>query len=649
VRRSYRYFSRWCFPFAAFACAIGIAASANAWFDDEHRDIGVAALGKLPADERAVMEQLWADAKSAFRGPLCARISEGDQGGAPRCIDFPALPALAGDHSCSPADLVTKVLPHEWVLDVAAVAAETKAELAAATSRQEHLNIIAGANFSMQAADSQYVTRAGSNNAHFLRARSSNDVSVYAARCVQKNEPLNALGLYLHYHTAALALAQEFGAAAPGVARARMARDVLALEAYALHWLEDIHAAGHMVGSWGDMAWRKGTHDYYNEFGLDTRTWSGTPFVAFGDSHMRSGDRERSAAAVAQSLHELTMALRPGDALGILAAEAQPTPEAVFGFDSCRASAVPPRGVSTAVLNGMLPQLQSLPVPGHDSTQAHLPRFREELGVFLGAFAGAGIAANWGRGALDMSGDLAAGARLGFGAEGITGSVGTGIAFLEAGIAMQTAQFSSCARDSDCDAVGTNAVLPRVPARLGLRLGLRLPFYLIPGDMLILAPLLALIDMEALSNVSVAAASGGLIPYEQSFRTSVGTFQLVIGREVSAVLFGYLSDITEVVRTGTAANGDAQLSIINARSIAFMFPVLEWTPFRSFATDLTLSVPVHLGFGVEVPLSHDLLASGGGGAVTLPTTYSIYLRLRFDARSFLGTREDVIPLHTDDR
>lgn len=628
----------------AVAVALASSQPARAWVDDEHRDIGVRAIGKLSSAERTALEDMWSEARPAFRGPVCPRLSEGHQGRKPDCVDFAALPALAGDHSCSPADLVEHVLPQSWVLDVAQVAAETKASLAAAASRESKLNIIAESNFRMQAADSEFVTRAGSNNAHFLSARDGNDVSAYAARSVRKGEPLNALGLYLHYHTAALSLATRFRALPAAPARAAMARDVLALEAYALHWLEDIHASGHMVGTWGDVAWRKGTHDYYNEFGLDTRTWAGDPFIAFGDSYMKPADIERAAAAVAQSLRELSAALAPGDPLGALAATARQNPESLLAFSSCHAEAVPPDGVSQALLAHWRPRFDTLPVPGRDAGDAHLPRFRQELGVFVGVFAGGGLAANWGRGSLDFTGDLAAGGRLGYGAEGITGSVGTGIAFLEGGFAMQSAQVGSCASSDDCDAVGTNAVFPRVPARVGLRVGVRIPFYLIPGDMLILAPLLALTDMEALSSVAVAAASGGLIPYERSFRTAAGTFQIVAGREVAANFFGYISDVDEVVRSGTDANGDPLLAVLDTRSVAFMFPLLEWTPFRSFATDLTLSVPVQLGFGVEVPLSAEVLATTGGGAVTIPTTYSVFLRLRFDARQFLGTREDLKPV-----
>jgi len=44
-------------------------------------------------------------------------------------------------------------------------------------------------------------------------------------------------------------------------------------EAFALHFLEDTYAAGHVAGTWGDASQRKGTHDFYNANGLEVRTW----------------------------------------------------------------------------------------------------------------------------------------------------------------------------------------------------------------------------------------------------------------------------------------------------------------------------------------------------------------------------------------
>ena len=76
----------------------------------------------------------------------------------------------------------------------------------------------------------------------------------------------------------------------------------MADEAFALHFLEDVFAAGHVAGTRGDASQRKGTHDYYNEMGLKVSTWEGESIVLTGDAWMRHEDSERAAIAVQISL-----------------------------------------------------------------------------------------------------------------------------------------------------------------------------------------------------------------------------------------------------------------------------------------------------------------------------------------------------------
>ena len=57
---------------------------------------------------------------------------------------------------------------------------------------------------------------------------------------------------------------------------------------------------------------RKGTHDYYSEFGLDTSAWNGTHFTLLGDAYMRPDDLTRTARVVAMSLGQLFDATRDG-------------------------------------------------------------------------------------------------------------------------------------------------------------------------------------------------------------------------------------------------------------------------------------------------------------------------------------------------
>jgi hypothetical protein len=92
-------------------------------------------------------------------------------------------------------------------------------------------------------------------------------------------------------------------------ARAQALLAVLADEAFATHFLEDAFAAGHVAGNWGDQAVRLGTHDYYNEYGIEAVTWKGKHYIALGDGNMGPEDEQRAAAAVRDSLVQVLEAL----------------------------------------------------------------------------------------------------------------------------------------------------------------------------------------------------------------------------------------------------------------------------------------------------------------------------------------------------
>ncbi|HZY04625.1 MAG TPA: hypothetical protein VFF02_14125 [Anaeromyxobacteraceae bacterium] len=634
-------------PSAALLAAALLPAPAGAWIYPEHRDIAVAAIARLKPADRDALERLWAEARRGHEARLCEKPSEGDQGLRPGCIDFAALPAIAGDHACSPRQLMETALGSDWILGVARVAAETKEALATAESRPQKLQRWATSNLEFQRVDKEYATRAGGNNAHFLLPRTGNDLGEFLKASTKEDAPLNALGLYIQYHLAALSHAQRLAATRPGEEHAELARQVVALEGFALHWIEDLYAAGHAAGTWGSAAWRKGTHDYYCEFGMDTSSWRDEPIVAYGDAYMRPADVERAAAALATAMGQLAAALRPGDALGLSAQKFGPGPGVILSFDSCKEMAQPSVKNAELVAVKVWDHLYNTPRPGRGADDAHLPRFREELGPFLGGFGtlGGGVVfggyqSNSARG----SGALTAGFRLGFGAESLTGSVGTGLAFVDVGLNMQIAQVDPC-EGSQCAILGTNNLFPRVPSRTGLRLGLRLPFWLIPGDTLILLPVLALADKDAAAKVAVAAASGGLIPWQRSFRTGAGIFQLVLGREAQAVLYGYLGrkNMPLVVGNVTLPDGTTQLGVVQFKSVAAEFPVLEWTPFRTFATQLSFAYQLQLGFAVDIPVSLNVLAPAGARATGYDPAWGVFLRMQFDARYFMGSREDLEP------
>ena len=143
--------------------------------------------------------------------------------------------------------------------------------------------------------------------------------------------------------------------------------------------------------------------------------------------------------------------------------------------------------------------------------------------------------------------------------------------------------------------------------------------------------------------IAGGAAWGGLLGYEQSFMTGAGSFQIVLGREVQATLFGFMgqNNVPLIALPVTVADGSSQPGAPGLKSVALTFPVPERTPFGSFATRLAFAVQLQLGFGVELPTSVQVLYPAGAIAPTAPPTWTVLLRGAFDGRYFLCSTETV--------
>jgi len=117
-------------PLAIALTLLLTAAPAFAWVYPEHRDIALEAVRTLDADRKAKFDALWAEARDGQDKQLCTAGADFAQGVAPSCIDWAALSAIAGDHSCSSKDMLDIVLGSSWILGVADVAAQLKVDLA---------------------------------------------------------------------------------------------------------------------------------------------------------------------------------------------------------------------------------------------------------------------------------------------------------------------------------------------------------------------------------------------------------------------------------------------------------------------------------------------------------------------------------------
>jgi hypothetical protein len=640
---------------------------ARAWVYPEHRDIALLAVQRLDGERRAVFDRLWQQARAGAEQRLCVAGADGEQTTAPSCIDWAAMSAIAGDHSCSSRDMFETARSAPWILQVAHVAAQLKLDLAripltvpsdaiqasgdlvadaqrriaTEAARAERINALRTADQALQSADTDYATRAGANNAHFLLARPDTAANLYdyAALTLHVGAEISAIGVYSWFHLSALQKASRL-ANEPQLGpeeRAALARAALADEAFALHFLEDAFAAGHIAGTWGDASQRQGTHDYYNQNGLEVFTWSGGAHsvVLMGDAHMRPEDAEIAAASVRISLEQVLdiASARTGH---LPFPDTSAAPAVPDDFDICHNNKLPRRAEGLRVLPEHRPffeaTLAGTPVPSLGPGFGAMPRFRSEVGPFVG-LSGAieGRLIDGGFVDSQKNGGAVAGLdlsfRAGFGLDGVMGESGDGLVF--GSIGLRTDSPSTNKFKDNQGAVGGN-LGAAIPARSGLALRLRMPFYLIPGDMLLLSPLY-LANRQAYTDMASAAVNGGLIPWQYGLATGIGRFQFVLGRELGVTFYGIGGD-DQLIAPSTTPGG--QFRIVNFKSIAYDLPIVEYRPYRAFSTNQGSSVLVQLYTAVDVPGKASTTFPAGAPTPELRTVWSVGLRLVFDWRYY---------------
>lgn len=646
--------------------ALAWVGAAHAWVFPEHRDIAVLAVQSLDPGQRAAFDRLWAEARSGDEQRMCAQAADPELGLAPPCIDWAALSGIAGDHSCSSQQMLDTVRTQDWILVVADVAAQLKSDLsripattagafatrqlrllasaerqlADAAIRAQRVNALRVADTRLQRADRQYATRAGANLAHFMLARPDTNLDpfAYAVLALRPGSPVSAPGIYVQYHVSALRkasrLAHEPGL--PAQERRELARSALFDEAFALHFLQDMYAAGHVAGSWGDVAQRMGTHDFYNENGLEVFTWKGRDrtIVLTGDAHMRPQDAELAAEAVRASLEQI-LDTATGANHGYEVPDGPTGSARPDAFDVCTISTFPNEGQwAGAAESPYEPALRVVlldtPVPGLGPGLGAQPRSRSELGPFVGlagALEARGISGGFTDGQNDNGamGGVDLGFRIGVGLEGALGESSDGLVFAQLGF---RADSPSSGTISTFDRVASGALTAAIPARSALSTRIRMPYYLVPGDLLLLAPMY-LVNPDAYSAMALTAADGGLLGLQQGVATRFGRIQFVLGREIGVSFYGLFSPQQLI-----AVDSDftERLRLVDFKSVSFDLPVLEYRPFRAFSSNQSSQLLLQLFAGADVPYSASYAATGT--AVDLDTVWSIGLRLMFDWRYY---------------
>ena len=563
--------------------------------------------------------------------------------------------------------MMETVTGSSWILTLADVAAQLKVDLdripilpsseqlklsgdfgedvrdrfAAESSRADRINALRTADTRMQRVDVEYATRAGANNAHFLLARAATEQSgmEYADQTLAQGSEVNAIGVYSWYHLSALQKAARLANETLSPAeRSALARSMLFDEAFALHFLEDVFASGHVAGTWGDASQRKGTHDFYNQNGLEARTWVGreASVVLMGDAHMRDQDADVAADAVLKSLNQVL------DAATGRSAHDNPyrpnAPSEPDDFNVCQNDILPSRETgledNDEYMAALTETLEPTPIPGLGPGLGSMPRFRSELGPFLGlagSIDGRGISGGF-ESSQNKDGGFIGGLELalrgGVGLEGALGESSDGLLFTSLGFRTDSPSTNTFG-ETEFGAFDGN-LSAAIPARTALSFRARMPYYVLPADLLLLSPMY-FFNPDAYTRMAVSSANGGLLGWQQGIATPLGRLQFVLGREIGINFYG-LDGEDQLVAPAEQPGDPAR--IVNFKSTSYEFPILEFRPYRSFSMNQSSSIMFQLYGGVDVPRSAKVVLPEGGAPVELDTIWFLGLKMAFDWRYY---------------
>jgi len=175
-----------------------------------------------------------------------------------------------------------------------------------------------------------------------------------------------------------------------------------------------------------------------------------------------------------------------------------------------------------------------------------------------------------------------------------------------------------------------------IPARAAYTVRLRMPFWLIPGDLLLAAPFVAPFSPTTYMQMAVVAGSGGLIPWQAGIATFMGRFQVMVGREIGVSFYGYGKEEDRMFLP-YASGGTPDVPVVALRSIQLQFPVLEYRPFRTFSMDQSSSLVMQLFGAVDIPTKVTMITPPTAPVPETRSTWIVGIRMAFDWRYYLGS------------
>jgi hypothetical protein len=620
---------------------IAFQINASAWIYPEHRDIFLLAIQQLDSAHRGVLDRLYAQARVGHESRLTAAVIDPDQTTGVKSLDYAAWPGIAGDHSTSADNMVFNILQTDWILEVANITANLKIGIGKSKNRSERESHLRDSDIKLLRADPEYVSRAGSNNVHFMLARPevNTDVYAYFESCWKEGCEVNAIGTYLWYHLSAMFKAQRISQEklTPGQQSA-LALSVLADEAFAIHFLEDAFAAGHVAGVWGNASLRKGTHDYYDEHGLEVSTWHGDGLILMGDAFMRPEDAERAARTVRLSLVQVL-----DEATGKNRISAFNDRQNMFipdTFNIAKSNFMPSRHGDPAFREEHKDVLFTTPKPGLATGAGEIPRFRSELGAFIGFAPAVRLnILNGGFGAdqhtIGTIPGLEVALHIGLGMDGVLNESGDGLVFLDLGYRLDGSSTMKYNYDPENSPYGS--VIPVIPSRDAFYFRFRIPYFVVPGDLLVAGPFVYLASKRTFNKMVAAAGQGGVIPWQTGLVSSIGRFQFILGREIGVTFNGFILG-AEPLLVPDKSRGEGKASLITMRSTQLEFPFLEYRPFRSFSLNQSTSLVIQFNGGLDIPGKVTMLDPVDAPVMKLKTIWFLGVRVYFDWRYYFANK-----------
>jgi hypothetical protein len=306
-------------------------------------------------------------------------------------------------------------------------------------------------------------------------------------------------------------------------------------------------------------------------------------------------------------------------------------------FNVSKARYMPLRNIEPGIDSLLDAVLITTPSPGLATGLGELPRFRSELGPFIGIAPATRISLY--NGGFSESQNTAGvipaielGIRIGLGMEGVLNESGDGLAFLDLG--WRQDGVSSMPFDNEPALKDFKAFSCAIPSRDAFYARLRLPFCLIPGDLLIGVPILFLFSQKTMDKMIVAAGNGGLIPWQSGMITPIGRFQFILGREVGVCFYGTGRGPDSFLIPATYDDMDYQI-LLSMYSTQIDFPILEYRPFRTFSARQSASLVLQINAGIDIPGKVSVI-SEGTAKPTMKTVWFIGFRLAFDWRYYFS-------------